>query len=365
MKSELYNDRCRQGLRIGCGLAVIAILTATLWPFDLFPPNRVSWLPKTNGIRFDRFGVVVSNGSLSGGVSDFYTLEMLVRSANVDNVQTILSFYTPNNPKHLLIRQWKSDLLISHGFVNGIGVDHFFQPGPLVFFAVTSGPSRTVVYKNGRLVRSFPKCRIAQADLSGEIVIGTSAVDFEPWLGEVRELAIYPTELMPTDVARDYSSWIDGNVPADSDAALVRYTFAERSGDSIQNTEGPGPSLKIPRIFRVPKKGFLKSPQRDFEASWHYVLHVFENIAAFFPLGLLVCAYYATTTSTWRAILLTIVTVALLSLAIELLQAYIPQRESDLTDVISNTVGGFCGALMARSGIIQALLHTARRSEGM
>ena len=86
-----------------------------------------------------------------------------------------------------------------------------------------------MVYKNGRLVLSFPKFRIVQA------VMGTSAGDFEPWLGEVREFAIYPTELMPTDVARDYSSWIDQNVPADSDAALVRYIFAERSGDSIQN----------------------------------------------------------------------------------------------------------------------------------
>jgi hypothetical protein len=105
LKSELYNDRYRQRLRIGCGVAVIAILTATPWPFDLFPTDRVSWLPKTNGIRFDRFGVVVSDDSLNGGVSDFYTLEMLVRPANVDTVQTRLSFYTPNNPKHLLIRQ--------------------------------------------------------------------------------------------------------------------------------------------------------------------------------------------------------------------------------------------------------------------
>jgi glycopeptide antibiotics resistance protein len=59
--------------------------------------------------------------------------------------------------------------------------------------------------------------------------------------------------------------------------------------------------------------------------------------------------------SRWRAILFTILSGAGLSFAIEVLQFYIPQRGSGITDIITNTLGAALGALLARPRIVLAI----------
>ena len=359
LKDHLQRRSERKRLAMLCGITIFVVLSATLWPFNLFPTNRVSWLSETNGIRFGRSGVVISDAPLTtgGGFSSSCSLEILLRPADVESVHTILSFYTPKNPRQLLVGQSGTALLISHAFAEFAGLDHFFRQGQLVFVTMTSGPSGTVVYKDGRQVEVFSGFRILPNDLSGEMVMGNSAVDLKPWQGELRGLAIYSRELSSAEVLRDYHNWIDGYGAGDSEGATARYAFTERAGRVIHNTVVSGPNLEIPKWFEVPGKGFLTSPAKDFEASWDYGLDLLENIVGFVPLGFIICAYLATTRSQRRAILYTAVSAGILSLAIEVLQWYIPPRGSNVTDIITNTLGAFCGALLARPRIVQAFLE--------
>ena len=361
----------RQKRRFGffCVLATIGILIATMWPFNFFPPNRVSWLPEGNGIRFDAAGVVVSNAPLRSGGSEpgkSSSLEVLLRPAGVEGVHTILSFYAPDNPNQFLVRQWRDYVLVSRDVVDPLGnvktekfdVDHTFHPGKLLLLTMTSGTKGTVVYMNGAPRQAVSRFTIPQSDLSGQIVMGTAAARYEPWPGEINGLAIYSRELAPAEVLRHYRDWTDGSQsdPPDLAGAVARYAFSEKAGREVHNAVVSGPDLEIPGTFRVPHKGFLKSPAAQFEASWDYARDLVMNVAGFVPLGFVVCAFVACTRNQRQAILYAILAGGILSFTIEVLQVYVPQRDSGMTDIITNTLGAALGALLARPSVLRTIL---------
>ncbi len=369
MTDKLHLTRQRKRLGILCAIAIIAVLIATLWPFDFFPLNRVSWLPEGNGIRFGGAGLVVTKAPLMAGgteASKSCSLEIFLRPTSIKFVYTILSFYVPNNPRQFLVRQYTDGLLVSHDFVDPLNklkttkfdVDHAFEQGKLLLLTMTSGPNGTVVYLDGSKTQVVSRFTISQSDLAAQMVMGTSAAYYEPWPGEIRGLAIYSKELTPAEVLRHYRDWTDGGRvdPGDLYGAVARYAFTEGAGRDIHNAVVSGPDLEIPKRFRVPHKAFLRSPAREFEASWDYVQHLSWNIAGFVPLGFIVCAYLAWTRNRWQAILYASLVGGILSFMIEVLQAYIPQRDSGTTDIITNTLGAALGAVLARPSVVRMIL---------
>jgi glycopeptide antibiotics resistance protein len=56
-----------------------------------------------------------------------------------------------------------------------------------------------------------------------------------------------------------------------------------------------------------------------------------------------------------KTVLATIVLGAVFSLTIEVLQWYIPMRDSGTTDILTNTLGTALGAVLYRSGTLHAL----------
>jgi hypothetical protein len=372
VNNELQAARETKLLGIVCGVAIIAILVGTLWPFDPFPENGVRWLPETGGIGFDGAGLVLSKVPLRAAettVRQSCALELLLRPAGIESSYTILSFYTPQNPRQFLVKQWTDGLLVSHDVLDAknrmkrtkFDVDHAFQLGKLILITIVSGPNGTIVYTNGLKAKVFPRFTIWQSELSGQIVIGTSPIDYEPWPGEVRGLAIYSRELTPSEVFSHYKGWINrsGIDPSDVNRVAL-YPFSERTGREIRNAVVSGPDLEIPKHFAVPHKALLASPLKEFKASWGYVKDILLNIMGFVPPGFVGCAYLALTGSRRKAILCTTLVAGMLSFVIEVLQAYLPQRVSGTTDIITNTLGAAIGAGLARPGAVRTILGKAR-----
>jgi VanZ family protein len=354
-----------------CGIAVLAMLFATLWPFNPFPPNRVSWLADANGVRFGGPGVVLSKGPLLASSSDegnSCSLELLLRPASADVSTTILTFAGPDNPQQFAVRQWLHSLLVTRDTPAAqntlkrtkFDVPHVFQPEKLALVTVTSGPSGTVVYVNGRHTQTFSRFAILPRDLSGQIVIGTSSVDYQPWPGEISGLAIYSKELTAPEVAQHYAKWIDGSRTDDPDRAVARYVFAERSGNEIHSSVPSGPSLEIPSYFQIPHKVMLKPVWKEFDETKVYFIDVVVNIVGFMPLGFIFGAYFLLAHSRGKAILYATLVGGSLSFLIEVVQAYIPQRFSGTTDIITNTLGTLLGAALARPNLVRSVLVKIR-----
>jgi len=278
-----------------CVVAVVAVLVATLWPFNAFPRNGVTWLHGTTGLKFEKAGLVVSREPLrpADTEAESCSLELLLRPASTRSVYTILAFYTPTRPRQLLVRQWRDGLLVTHDAAVEndktrtikFDVDHVFRRGRLVLVTISSGPTGTTVYLDGQPAESFSRFKISRSELSTEIVLGTSPVTYQPWPGELSGLAIYSKELIPADVLRHYKEWTDPSEHPDLDSAIARYPFAEATGREVRNEVISGPNLEIPTTFSVPHKGLLRSPAEEFRADWMYASDVMANIAGFVPLA--------------------------------------------------------------------------------
>ena len=361
----------RKRLGILCGIVIAGVLFCTLWPFDPFPANQVSWLPDSNGLLFGSHGVVFSRGPLlaeSTAGKEACTLEILLQPASVDGGYTILSVYTPENPKQFRVRQWADGLLVSRTDLEAghiaktqkFDVDHAVRAGKLSLITMTSGPNGTIVYLDGRRARVLPKFVFTKSDISGQVVLGTSAVDYHPWHGEIRGLAMYGRELTSDEVLRNYEEWSTRGVAgANLGADIASFAFTERTGAEIRNTVRSGPDLEIPRSFDVPHKPMLQSPREEFERNWAYLQDLVQNIAGFVPVGFLLCAYLGTTRDRRSAILFATLAGGLLSFAIETVQVYIPSRGSGITDVITNTLGTALGAVLARKNLVRAGIQGA------
>lgn len=354
-------------------LAVVAVLIATLEPFNPFPRNGVTWLQGTKGIKFQNAGLVVSNETLTPVETDgpeSYTLELLLRPATTKSVytNTILAFDAPTPSTELLMRQWTDGLAISHEEAveqDGtkaaeVYLPHVFRLGTLVLVTISSGPDGTMVYLDGQLRQLFPRFRILRKDLSGKIVLGTSPVAYHPWVGELSGLAIYSKQMRPGDVLRHYKEWNHPSALPDLEGAIARYSFVEAARHEVRNDVPSGPNLEIPARFRVPHKGLLLSPAQERKVNRTYAFDVLTNIAGFVPLGLIGCAYFSWTRSRWKAILLTTAACGILSFAIEVLQYYIPSRGSGITDVITNTLGAALGAMLLHQGTVRRALEYLR-----
>jgi hypothetical protein len=361
--------RFRKNVAVLCLVITLGILFCTLWPFDPFPTNRVSWLADANGLRFRQRGVVyspralASSTALSGDKS--CTLELWIKPAQTDAVAAVLDIYAPRNPWRFLLRQYHAGLIISHDLPVPfkrpqrikIDVDDGLHRNQLTFLSVTSGPEGTSVYFDGRLKKYFPRFQLSLDDLSGQVVLGSSSVEPESWSGEIHGLAIYAREFTPGEVAGSYRGWVDGQIskPEPASPILAKYLFSERSGTVVHDAGTTQQDLLIPKIYRVPHHSFLTLPWYEFYPSWDYVSDVVRNILGFMPFGFLACALLSLSPVRRHAISYSILLGGLLSFCIEVLQHFIPQRGSGVTDIITNTLGAALGALLVRSDLVWAV----------
>jgi hypothetical protein len=385
-------------LGIVCVLVVAGVLISTLWPFNPLARNDVAWLEGANGLRFGNHGVVESRGLLSrngDGNRSGCSLELLLRPAEVARSGTIVSFYDGVQGGQLKVRQWTDGLLVAHvgryaslvpvtspqagardqvsvrvqkrdarpGNRSKFDVDHAFHRGRLLLLTVTSGGNGSTVYVDGRRAQVFPHFSITTSDIAGQLVMGTSAMEYEPWSGEIHGLAVYAKELTPEEVAGHFATWNSGNHEApDLEAAVARYSFTEGGGREVRNDVRAGADLAIPERFRIPHKPILKSPFAEFEANWLYAEDILMNIGGFVPVGFFLCAYAGLGRSHIRAVVWATLAGGLLSLSIELLQALIPRRASGVTDILTNTLGAALGAMLARPRVVGVFLRTVERA---
>jgi hypothetical protein len=358
--SETSRPRFLRFAVLGWG---IGILLAGLWPFNFFPKNRVQWLPQQNGIHFGGYGEIYGPAPLPAPERNpgprSLSVELWVRGeADYRTFSPILSLDERTRDRRtwaerFVIAQSLSDLVVEGQFQDSgapstrLYLDGACQEGKFRFLSVTSGREGALVYLDGVLERASPTLGLTADNFSGRLLVGHGTSTQEPWRGDVLGLAFYPRALTAREVAEHYRAWVNhqpGELSRAGDGGAV-YLFDEHRGQLIHDLAGRMPDLMIPSRFRVLRPIVLEFPwplrPSDFEDTA-------VNILGFLPFGFLLTAYLREVAhyDRGRAVWVAVVLGGLASLGIELLQVYLPSRDSSLLDLLNNVLGSGLGALL-------------------
>ena len=340
-----------------CACILAGILVAGLLPFHA-PKNAISWLPSGNGLFFGEHGSVVSAGSFDsqGMATDgSCSLELWLEPRRVRSSGTILAFYRPTKEvTPFALRQSVNELKLDRGSQDResrrtkIYVEGVFTTLKPIFFTISAGATGTAIYADGVLVKKSTSFGLSSQDLTGQLLVGNAPSTTDSWSGTVKGIAIYGRELAPSEVKQHFADWTTGkrSDAATSMGLVARYLFDEGKGKVAHNQVDSATDLVIPERFFVLHEEFLERPWDEFRNDWGYWQDVAINIGGFIPLGFFFCAYFSAVWKLKHASWLTIVLGFAVSLTIEVLQSFLPTRDSGMTDLINNTLGTVLGAIL-------------------
>jgi VanZ family protein len=131
------------------------------------------------------------------------------------------------------------------------------------------------------------------------------------------------------------------------------YAFEKGDGTRVQDLSGNGVHLMISQKMHVLQKRILSMPTwYNLEFNRSFFTDVLVNLLGFIPLGFVLSAVLGGYKGQLDKdmMVLSVLLCFLLSLGIEITQAWIPSRNSSLHDLVLNTAGGWLGVVMVLKG---------------
>jgi hypothetical protein len=347
---------------------LILILVVTLYFGLRFkgyrPSNDVSWLDSQQGIRFGRYGIAYAElgpQDIFAHLKNF-TIELALKpeSREPSGFNIIMSVHDGKDSDQFIIGQWKSHVVIMNGDdyshkrkVRRVSAEIFSGPINRTLLTVVSGDDEVLLFVNGRLIKTektfFLKIPHQERSL---LTMGNSVYGNSSWTGNIYGLNIYRHALKPEEVEKHYQAWINTkSLLSLKDNPYLVFVFNKNMGAKVSDVVSGNINLNIPEFFTIFKKRFLTLPWEGFSFDEKNIKDMTINLLGFIPLGFVVFWFIVDIrmVSQTNGFLITLLFCFLISLFIEITQAWIPSRSSQLLDLILNTIGGIVGTYGARS----------------
>lgn len=347
------------------GAVLVGILYFGLGHQSVWFPNGVGWISGQPGIRFSGYGIAFTNPYLEmnpGGrdAARGFTVEIAMAPEILDN--NAFSFVwvldSGTDSDQLVMGQYRSWFII----MNGDDYDHSRKikritanidslPRGKRFVTITSGPEGSRIYFDGRLVKKTKDLTLKiPTNKKVRLVIGNSAKGKHSWRGDIYGFALYRYPLIDSEVAHHFDRWSKNQnfYFAETGAPSLLYIFDEMSGPRASDHAGGSRHLHIPSRAKVLERQFLAPPRGGMDPAKLNVMDVVINFVGFIPFGFILSATLSKRGGMFRkyGIFLAVGACFTVSLVIEIVQAWIPLRSSDLLDLVFNTSGGLVGAVI-------------------
>ena len=369
LKLSLYVDQSgARGLLTFLCIGVLFItLTLGLWPFHA-RQNGVTWIPERSGIRFDKDSTVLSSGPLrltNSQNPSGTSLEIWLQPNRIWDSGTLLAFSKGETPSRFSLRQEQSDLSLrvftedehQHSRAEALRVKDAFRRLPPShiksapsFITVTSGGKGVLVYVEGTLAAVHPRFPLSSRDFNARFVVGDSTGQPDSWKGQLFGLAVYRRQLTQAEIWHHYTTWKQNGKPElpKRDGNLALYLFDEHKGNVVRDRAHSGVDLYMPEKYEVRDKIALEPLWTEFSMTRSYWSAALKNVVGFIPFGISFYAYFSVVRSLKRSLPLTAALGLGVSLTIEILQAFLPNRDSGTSDLIANLLGTWIGAMSYR-----------------
>jgi len=352
-----------------CALVMAVTLSAGLWPFSFRIANQVLWRGERDGLYFGDTGMAISSGRFSGLPTDQTagcSLELSVEPRLTEDSSTLLSFYDASGPVGIAIRQVLDDMVFSRGAgdkrserrYKNVFQNYVFEQGRPVQITLTSANGRLEIYLDGVLRKSVAGAELKGTDFTGILVLANTPYENLSWTGTVRGLAIYDHALGPQEVKQHSAVWRSDRemMRKQGDRPYALYLFDEGDGATLHNLGKAGPDLEIPKNYFIFDPGFLVPFWKEFRPDQAYLKDLAVNVFGLVPLGVCFAALFAWVAGQRRSLLYTTLLGLSVSLTIEIVQRFIPTRNSGSTDLITNTLGSALGAWLYLNAKTQSWL---------
>jgi hypothetical protein len=358
-----------------CLVYFLLLIIGTLWPFKIQQENDVHWTGDGRGLEFHRHGTTMKTSlrGLSYTKSSFklkedfnketnsitMTLSLSPRIQPLNGLGFIIAFDDEKEPEKLVIAQWRSALIIRKRIEDSdryseVGAVHVFENGKNCEVSITFSKRGTNIYLNGNLKENHPGFSYNKIEdiLGGRLLLGNSANGKRPWAGRINQVAIYEGEyIFGERVIPANNDIADGfNTLLNPDSVIAYYGFEEQTGQFVYNRIADINHLFFPPFFTMLKKSYLISPFRDIRYNAAFYFDVFINILLFIPLSVFFALVFLRITTLKKSYiyLITVIMCTLMSLAVEIIQVYIPQRSSSILDFGLNILGAIIGIYLLK-----------------
>jgi hypothetical protein len=360
----MRNPGIRFGLLVGLSFAILLIvlffgLRGKAFHFS----NDVTWIKDEPGIRFGRYGIAyatLDNDQIKNNLSraKAFSIEIAIKPDAFDTrgFNLILSLHAGKDSDQLIVGQWQSSIIVMNGDdysherkTKRISADIFSKPPEKLLLTITTGEEGTKIYIDGKLVeaRSDLILNIPEGEML-MLTLGNSVHGNSSWRGDVYGLALYADRFGPETIENHFNARSNNKIfPfANDDGPILFFPLNEKHGTEAIDNVTMTQKLNIPTRFHILQKRFLSLSWRDFKANRSFFQDFVINFLGFIPLGFVLCALFIQSGGGLqkKALLISVTFCFLVSLSIEIAQAWIPSRSSQGLDLMLNTVGALVGA---------------------
>lgn len=327
-------------------LCVAGIVLACLSPFNFFTPNHVTGFAG-GGVEFKDPSIAYTSDTVTklAGVERFTMSLHIIPSYHPFNpsIGQIIGSGVDSKRSNFSLRQRSQELCLMIGADSGdypqciFLVQEIFVKPDILWIDLVFDGSMLRSYVNGIAHDSVRYDVPLHWSGSYPILAGNSPDLLHPWSGRIESFALFSEVLSPESRGGGWRTqpWFK--------PLLLYRTYDTTRSIITDDGTGKAADLIVPENYR-PYQRIYFEPFSCF-CPWDIVI----NIIGFVPLGFFLSLLFRRTgLGALKGMILTLVLGSLMSFMMELFQAYLPTRGSQISDIVYNSVGTVPGYYLCK-----------------